>query len=625
MVLPFIGEEFLSSVELHEDSARAQAPNCGIKLRPNQQTLLKKCIELEKEGINVEHCHSSIKKLKTRVGVLADKVGSGKSYVILSLIRGNKFCPPYKKDENEIQVKSSDRYKLMELTMNQKYDFKDINSSILVVPHILKKQWTEYIEKFDPNMTVLVVDTNVKLNKLIQQMRTELDTMVWAEIIMFTDTMYPAFSKIYLHNFVMFDRVIFDEADTNKLVGCMMINSKFTWLVTASWENIACPQEGMYYNPTRDTNTKFNHKGITSKVIKERILELIKEYSKYNVLPQIFVKNDNKFVDSCLGLPPMISITYKCKTPSVINILRGNVSNNVLLHLNAGDEAGAIDCLSPTTIGTMENIIKQIIVDLEVRRDNINIEIEAIQKMTISAEDRNEKIQKLESKKEKILEKENCIKERIRTNEICNICYTDFDGDMIRVCMRCCNQIFCMQCIASWMKSHSTCPMCRKPVIEKYDLLIVDNKGKAKQKVCNKEEVILTKIDQLVRIVQKKHDGPSASTPRKILIFSGYDNSLDNIRERFSRLDIKYDILKGQSSRVNKLCDEFRNSEQDKILLMNSTYCGSGLNLESTTDIVMMHKFLAETEDQIVGRAQRSGRTSQLKLHYLVYDNETDA
>ena len=46
------------------------------------------------------------------------------------------------------------------------------------------------------------------------------------------------------------------------------------------------------------------------------------------------------------------------------------------------------------------------------------------------------------------------------------------------------------------------------------------------------------------------------------------------------------------------------------------------MNLEMTTDIIIFHKMNDELEKQVIGRGQRLGRTSQLNVHYLCYENE---
>jgi SNF2 family DNA or RNA helicase len=58
------------------------------------------------------------------------------------------------------------------------------------------------------------------------------------------------------------------------------------------------------------------------------------------------------------------------------------------------------------------------------------------------------------------------------------------------------------------------------------------------------------------------------------------------------------------------------------VLLLNTKYYGTGLNLQFATDIILYHRFTQEFEEQIIGRAQRMGRKFKLNIYYLMYENE---
>ena len=61
-------------------------------------------------------------------------------------------------------------------------------------------------------------------------------------------------------------------------------------------------------------------------------------------------------------------------------------------------------------------------------------------------------------------------------------------------------------------------------------------------------------------------------------------------------------------------------SGKTKILLLNATQYACGINLIATTDIIFFHKMNQELTNQIIGRAQRFGRTENLNVHYLLYN-----
>lgn len=60
--------------------------------------------------------------------------------------------------------------------------------------------------------------------------------------------------------------------------------------------------------------------------------------------------------------------------------------------------------------------------------------------------------------------------------------------------------------------------------------------------------------------------------------------------------------------------------------MLNAQFFGAGMNLQMATDIIMYHRFTKEMEEQIIGRAQRLGRsiTEPLNVYYLLHENESD-
>ena len=108
---------------------------------------------------------------------------------------------------------------------------------------------------------------------------------------------------------------------------------------------------------------------------------------------------------------------------------------------------------------------------------------------------------------------------------------------------------------------------------------------------------------------------------KSILIFSEYEKSLQEIEKMLKSNHYHYSQLQGQTSFIQKTVDRFKNNEIP-ILLLNSRYFGSGLNLENTTHMFMFHRMKPHLDKQVIGRAQRPGRTEPLKLYRLCYNNE---
>lgn len=157
------------------------------------------------------------------------------------------------------------------------------------------------------------------------------------------------------------------------------------------------------------------------------------------------------------------------------------------------------------------------------------------------------------------------------------------------------------------------------------DLYIIDNntstmkptEDAADKEVLDENEMheSFDKIKNLKILMSKR------ATGSKFLIFSNYDNTFTHIIPVLTELGIRFEYLKGNGSQINCILTRYKTGNVD-VLLVNSRYYGSGMNIDNTTDVVMLHKFDTEIEKQVIGRAHRLGRTSPLNVWYFLYDNE---
>jgi hypothetical protein len=133
---------------------------------------------------------------------------------------------------------------------------------------------------------------------------------------------------------------------------------------------------------------------------------------------------------------------------------------------------------------------------------------------------------------------------------------------------------------------------------------------------CSKTEL------RIKNLIKGTRDVPAGKdTVRKVLVFANYDESLQNIENILSEHKIEFLRLTGTYSQMHSIVEEFR--KRVTVLLVNSSQICAGLNLQFATDLVFFHKLLNEhVEQQVVGRAQRIGRTCNLSIHYLLYNNE---
>ena len=91
------------------------------------------------------------------------------------------------------------------------------------------------------------------------------------------------------------------------------------------------------------------------------------------------------------------------------------------------------------------------------------------------------------------------------------------------------------------------------------------------------------------------------------------------------RENIKYVELDGGNiTSIDRDISNYKNGEV-RVLMTNSSLYGCGMNLQNTSDIVLLHKTNISMKEQVIGRAQRPGRTSRLNVWELLHENEINA
>jgi ERCC4-related helicase len=110
----------------------------------------------------------------------------------------------------------------------------------------------------------------------------------------------------------------------------------------------------------------------------------------------------------------------------------------------------------------------------------------------------------------------------------------------------------------------------------------------------------------------------------KWLIFNDNAASLQEQFEYLVANKVKCVMLDGgNSKKVAKAIEEYKSGDV-QVLLLNSVLEGAGMNLENTTHLLFMHKTSSRLVKQVLGRAQRFGRTSPLHIIELFNKNELE-
>jgi hypothetical protein len=596
--------------ELTEDRPRARQPDGAlVPLRPHQLTLLHRCGLFEAGAID-----SNGDQLRTRVGIIGDRAGSGKSFVVLSLVlggfRGDGMPAVCTYGNNAVNVTFTDHA-------------RRVKTNAIVVPHSLASQWEGYIVAFCPHLRTLVIKST----------RTAIDVtsdqVAHHDVLLVTSTCYNRVTSVMNAAGIKFTRVFFDEIDNMNIPGCMQPDAAFVWFVTASYANLINPRGQGRWSSQLNRHI-WTTTGIRSMGYVKTLFSDLASSMPPHHLKSLVVKNADSYVVRSMSLCDVTHTLVKCRTPKTINILNGIVDRMIIDYLNAGDVPSALQFINPANKDTEENIVLAL-VDKYTRALRILDAKHAY--FTVSGEAGGAESTRIEKRQAEMRNRIDSIRERISASNTCCICYETIANKSV---VPCCSNSYCLRCISTWLSHKTDCPMC-KSSLRIPDLLVVDaslagppNPGKPSESSQTSgrhpesghegadesgTSDAYSKARNLEILLRRRAHGD------KFLVFSSYDRALVNVSSVLGSLGIRFSYLKGNQRQVAATIKAY-NSGQLDVLLINTLNYGCGINMERTTDIIMLHKFDTEVERQVIGRAHRPGRSRNLRVWYLLYENE---
>jgi len=552
---------------LSDESNKITQPlNIKINLMEHQKTAIYQMLKMEKNGYididNLTFYHNNPKnfKINTTLFILGDMVGAGKTYMLITLITLSQ-----KPINRPIIIDS-----YLNTTIELKDNYNNIDTNLIIVPDNLLDQWEQSFKISDLKLYVK------RNNKKDEINYNDYDVLLVGS---------KNIESIYDES-IKYGRIIIDEADSIKISKNIDLIANMIWLVTGTPLSL------------RNVN-KMNYVGKLTNNIKGWIFD------------HIIVKNDNDFVKKSLALPPINKIMINCFTPVEINILNEHIPKNIISMINAGNLNQAINHLNCNE-DTTDNILQVVTKNINLAIKNKKMELETENKKTYKGDaliEHEKKINKINNIIKRLNDRLIAINKNIMdmSEEMCPICMDDFTKPTI---VSCCQKIFCFQCLVLSIEKTYKCPNCMKKVMKK-NMNIINNNINTNIIKTNK----ISKLDNLINIIKQKPNG-------RFLLFSNHDETFNLIGKKFTELNITFNNLKSVNSHViNETVNDFKNNKIT-VLLLNAKSFGAGLNLQCATDIIIYHRFTKEIEEQVIGRAQRIGRESQLNVFYLLHDNE---
>lgn len=564
------------SVMLSETSPTAESPiDLGVELRPHQKAALRRCIDIETNGVCFDMVrrlipHWVARNVNTRIMGLCESPGAGKSHVIIALCAGDTSVPP-------ASVKVSLCSGMMSYDKLVKHE-KEIGTSVVVVPHGILSQWKAYLEGCTG------VDYII-LGRRTEKAMIEVSASLEAggpSILLCSDTVYPSVFDLFTAKGLRAKRFVLDEADTIPLPNARFVSANMNWMVTSNMKSLVMTHR---------------HRSMCNKHACGWWKEL---YDYARVMRSLLVvKSADSFLCASMSLPPPRYEDVTCDPPPGASVLRGLVPNSVQEALDTDDVDLALSYIGKNS--DTDDIVALVRHKWKASIDEKRARLQKLEGM--SAGDDPEFTDYLSGIRKAIADREAwlaTLEARIAGEDVCGICYETVSRRDERAMMGCCYKVYCLSCAYRWVSEQKTCPTCRT-------LASFDHNVHA---MTDLKRVRKTRTAAATELVERL-----CGDPENRVIFCSTNASV------FGAIRFPGGKVVLRDTHVQKTVVAFRAG--DARTLCVSDDCGyTGVNLEFATDVVFFNS-MGDAEDRIVGRAQRPGRAAALRVWRLVYSDLT--
>jgi SNF2 family DNA or RNA helicase len=179
---------------------------------------------------------------------------------------------------------------------------------------------------------------------------------------------------------------------------------------------------------------------------------------------------------------------------------------------------------------------------------------------------------------------------------------------------KCCRTLFCVPCLERWMAKQPRCPKCARKMTN-IDTSIDIDAEPVDEKITAHDGTLKDKMEKFHEILKKETEREGF----RILVFSELTGTFVRVQNILKEEALSFAEIEGNQYTMDRALTDYKSGKRP-ILLVDSQAFAAGMNLEMTTAVLIMHK--TEREAQMVGRAQRLGRTDRLHVHHLVYPKE---
>lgn len=542
----------------------SQPPNFNVTLFPHQLTSIYNMEQLESNNQIVTD--NGIKN--TKIGINADMTGYGKTLAMIGLIARDKMewdlDIPYVFEKINIEAKG--RIKNYKITR-----FDKLKTTLILVSTNIIGQWCNELSKSSLKYTCLSSRKDLD----------DFDASIF-DVIVIIPSLYNRLMHLYPK--YAWKRFIFDEPGNLKIPTMEEIHAGFYWFVTAT----------PYAIYTRYKNR--NCKGGFMK-------DLFAVTNDFDALcSNIIIQNSPEFVQESFIMPETIHIHHQCYQP-IYNVVYNFVSSTISTMISAGNIEGAIMAMGGSKTSNIVDVIK---LNKGKELVNLDVRINYLHQLNPS----NPTIIELQNKRQSIVNQINELTlkfQNILTNN-CNICYEELTDPVLEPN---CHNLFCGSCLFKWFQKKKSCPLCRSDIDPK-DLVYVEKKSTSPSNSEVKKKHI-TKVQKTIDLIKSNSKG-------KFLIYSEQNHTFHTLQMALCENDIDFVQMKGNIKMRDRNLSSFKTG-MTPVIFLNSNTDSAGINLTEATDIIIYHNMPDYIINQIIGRANRIGRTQPLNVHHFNIQN----
>ena len=540
-----------------------QPPDFEVKLFNHQLASIYNMEQLENNPVITSDCNE-VKD--TRIGINADITGYGKTLSMIGLIARDKM--PWDLNFPFVfeTVTSEAKFRIKNYKIQR---FDKLKTNLVLVSNNIVNQWISELSKTKLSYRSI---TNRK------DFEADLDIHNYDVVVV-----VPSLYNRLIHHYTGYawKRFIFDEPGFLKISNMEEIYAGFYWFVTAT-------PHAIY--------SHYKNRSYKSGFMKD-LFACNNDFHKF--CEHIVIVNDPEFIKSSYEMPATHHIHYQCFQP-MYNVVLNFVSSTVATMISAGNIEGAIIAMGGSKSSNIVDVIKR-------HKQNQLIDIE--KKISI-AEEGEEDTASLDKKKTHLVDQIKDIESKFDSllKENCHICCDTLTKPVLEPN---CHNIFCGDCLLKWLQQKNSCPLCRHK-IDPQQLVYIEEStttSSSSSPLGAEKKVRVTKIDKTVQLIK---DNPTG----KFLIYSDQNQTFTPLSNALFENGITFVQMRGNIKNREKNLDLFKTGEVP-VIFLNSNSDSAGLNLTESTDIILYHQMPDTTENQIIGRANRVGRTAPLNVHHL--------